>query len=202
MTSPGPEAPPSSLPRPLRTRRLFLRAATAADADATWTYRRLASVGEWITAIPPDPETYREIFTSPQRLADSVIVEHQGRIVGDFMLRIEDAWAQAEAPAEARRKQAELGWVLDPAYTGRGLATEAVEALIEECFSNLGVRRVTAVCFLANTASWRLMERLGMRREQHAVRDSLHRSGEWLDSLTYAILAEEWPGRGAAAAQP
>jgi RimJ/RimL family protein N-acetyltransferase len=36
------------------------------------------------------------------------------------------------------------------------------------------------------------MERLGMRREAHAVRESLHRSGEWLDSLTYALLAEEY----------
>ena len=144
---------------------------------------------------PVGPEADRLTFTEPKRLSDAVIVDHDGRIIGDFMLRIEDAWAQAEAPPDARRKQAELGWVLDPAYTGRGLATEAVEALLEECFTNLGIRRVTAICFLANTASWRLMERIGMRREQHAVRDSLHRSGRWLDSLTYAILAEEWPGR-------
>jgi RimJ/RimL family protein N-acetyltransferase len=36
------------------------------------------------------------------------------------------------------------------------------------------------------------MERLGMRREAHAVRDSLHRSGEWLDGYTYAMLRDEW----------
>jgi RimJ/RimL family protein N-acetyltransferase len=38
------------------------------------------------------------------------------------------------------------------------------------------------------------MERIGMRREQHLVREALHRSGEWLDSLGYALLADEWPG--------
>ena len=53
---------------------------------------------------------------------------------------------------------------------------------------------MTANCFAANEPSWRLMERLGMRREAHAVRDSLHRSGEWMDGLTYALLAEEWRG--------
>jgi RimJ/RimL family protein N-acetyltransferase len=37
------------------------------------------------------------------------------------------------------------------------------------------------------------MERLGMRREAHAVEESLHRSGHWLDTVTYAILATEWP---------
>ena len=40
--------------------------------------------------------------------------------------------------------------------------------------------------------SWRLMERVGMRRELHAVRESLHRSGKWLDVFGYALLSEEW----------
>ena len=34
-----------------------------------------------------------------------------------------------------------------------------------------------------------------MRREDHAVQESLHRSGVWLDGLRYAILAEEWLAR-------
>ena len=54
------------------------------------------------------------------------------------------------------------------------------------------VRRVTANCFLENNTSLRLMERVGMRRELHAVRESLHRSGQWLDTVGYAILKEEW----------
>ena len=44
------------------------------------------------------------------------------------------------------------------------------------------MRRVTANCFTDNVASWRLMERVGMRRETHAIQDALHRSGQWLDS--------------------
>ena len=88
--------------------------------------------------------------------------------------------------------EAELGWTFDPAHTGHGFATEAVRELIRYCFQELGVRRVTASCFLANTRSRRLMERVGMRCEQHAVRESLHRSGRWLDTLGYALLREEW----------
>jgi len=59
----------------------------------------------------------------------------------------------------------------------------------------LGLRRVTASCFAANEATWRMMERVGMRREVHTVRDSLHRSGAWLDGFGYALLADEWRGR-------
>ena len=48
---------------------------------------------------------------------------------------------------------------------------------------DLGLRRVYAQCFEANTASWRLMEKLGMRRERHTRRESLHHSGQWLDGV-------------------
>lgn len=182
----------SPIAHPLRTERLTLRAATAEDAKPTFEYRRLESVGHWLTEIPSDYEAYRATFTDAARLAAAVVVELDGVIIGDFMLRIEDAWAQAEVTDAARNSQAELGWVLDPTYTGHGYATEAVREMLRFCFEELGLRRVVANCFTDNTASWRLMERIGMRREAHAVRDSLHRSGEWLDGYTYALLADEW----------
>ena len=82
--------------------------------------------------------------------------------------------------------------MLHPDHAGHGYATEAVRELIRLCFEDLGLRRVTANCFADNTASWRLMERVGMRRETYAVKESLHRSGEWLDTMGYGLLAEEW----------
>jgi RimJ/RimL family protein N-acetyltransferase len=186
----------SVLDRPLHTERLTLRPATADDADPTWKYRRLDSVNEWLTGCPADLDGYRELFAEPARLATTVIValgpDAPAPIIGDFMLRREDAWAQLDVADQARDTQAELGWVLDPTYTGRGYATEAVRELLRHCFQDLNVRRVTANCFLGNDTSWRLMERVRMRRELHAVRESLHRSGRWLDTVGYAILEDEW----------
>ena len=189
---PVPPAPLPVLEHPLRTERLTLRPATAADADATFAYRSLEAVGHWLTEVPTDLLTYRGTFAEPARLASTIVVELDGQLIGDFMLRVEDAWAQAEVADQARNTQAELGWVLDPAHTGRGYASEAVRALVTYCFDELKVRRVVANCFLDNDKSWRLMERLGLRREVHAVAESLHRSGEWLDTVAYAILASEW----------
>jgi RimJ/RimL family protein N-acetyltransferase len=187
---------PPVLERPLRTERLTLRPAGAGDAEATWQYRRLESVNEWLTGSPSGFDAYRELFTEPARLATTVIVvlghDAEGPIIGDFMLRREDAWAQLGVADQARGTQAELGWVLDPAHTGHGYATEAVRELLRHCFQDLGVRRVTANCFLGNDTSWRLMERVGMRRELHSVRESLHRSGRWMDTVGYALLDEEW----------
>ncbi|MDF2092221.1 GNAT family protein [Knoellia sp. 3-2P3] len=190
--APGPLA---RLAWPRRTERLTLRPARPEDAGSTWRLRRLESVARWLTEAPTSLDAYRLAFEDPARLAATVVVELDGRVVGDLMLRVEDAWGQREVAERAQRSQAELGWVLDPAFEGRGYATEAVRELVRMCFEDLGLRRVVATCVAENESSWRLMERLGMRREQHAVEDALHRSGAWLDSYGYALLANEWAVR-------
>jgi RimJ/RimL family protein N-acetyltransferase len=177
---------------PIATDRLLLRRATPDDVDATWVFRKLPEVHEWVSAATTTYDDYRERFLREQRLVDVLVVELDGRVIGDLMLRVEDAWAQEEVADQAKGVQAELGWTLDPAYGGKGYATEAVRALIDIAFGRLGLRRLHADCFYDNEASWRLMERVGMRREQHTVKDSLHRTRGWLDGLSYAILAEEW----------
>ena len=182
------------LGRTVHTERLTLRAATAQDVEATFAYRRLEPVARWLTQLPTGLETYRATFTDPARLANAVTVQLDGRVIGDFMLKVEDAWAQVEVADQARDRQAELGWVLDPAFTGHGYATEAARGLLRVCFEDLGIHRVVAGCFVDNDASWHLMERIGMRRESHTLRDGLHRSGRWLDGFTYALLADEWAG--------
>ncbi len=178
----------------MRTERLVLRRGRASDVDATWRFRRLPEVGEWLPHVEDDAHdaSYRDRFLDPERLAKLLIIELDGEVIGDLMLRIEDAWAQNPPQPLAQRAHAEMGWTLDPAHGGKGYATEAVAGLITVCFERLGIRRVSAVCFADNVPSWRLMERLGMRREAHWVKESLHRSGAWLDSYHYALLAEEW----------
>ena len=177
---------------PVHTARLSLRPATPADLDATWRFRQLDEVNRWMTSAPASREDYRLKFEDPERLAKTLVIELDGEVIGDLMLAIEDAWSQSEVATQAQGVQAELGWCLDPMHQGRGYATEAVTALMRLCFEDLGLRRVTANCFADNEQSWRLMERLGMRREVHTLRESLHRSGGWLDGMGYALLADEW----------
>ena len=177
---------------PVRTDRLLIRPATTEDVEAVWQVRRLDEVNRWITRAPETIGDFRDQFQDPDTLSRTLVLELDGVVIGDLMLRLEDAWSQSEVAAQARHVQAELGWVLHPDHAGRGYASEAVRELIRLCFEDLGLRRVTASCFADNVASWRLMERVGMRREACTRRDALHRSGQWLDGLAYALLAEEW----------
>ena len=176
---------------PRQTARLVLSPAVPQDAEATWRFHRLEPVSRWLTEVPSTLDSYRVSFEDPARLAATLVVALDGQVIGDLTLRVHDAWAQREVVAGARQSQAELAWVLDPQYVGQGYATEAARELVRICFEELALRRVVATCFADNVPSWRLMERIGMRRELHAVADALHRSGAWTDTFAYAALATE-----------
>jgi RimJ/RimL family protein N-acetyltransferase len=92
--------------------------------------------------------------------------------------------------------QASIGWMLSCSYKGLGLATEAAQALLEFGFGSMGLHRIFARTGKANTRSWLLMERLGMRREAHFHESDKVRD-EWADEFVYAILAHEWKRIGA-----
>jgi RimJ/RimL family protein N-acetyltransferase len=177
---------------PVPTRRLVLRPAVDEDEEAIWAYRKLATTSKWLNTEHRDRAAFGEAFGDPADRADTLVIERDGAVIGNLLVRIEDAWSQIEVREQAAGTQAEIGWVLHPDHVGHGYATEAVGEVLRVCFNQLGLRRVVAGCFAGNVASWRLMERVGMRREQHSVRDALHRSGEWMDGYGYALLAEEW----------
>ena len=177
---------------PVRTERLSLRRARPADADATWAFRSDPQIADWTTRLPVSRAVYDEWYASPEWLETRVVVERDGQLIGELHLEIKDGWAQEEVSDQATGTEAEIGYVLAPEHQGHGYATEAVRALLAICFDQLGLRRVTAGCFSDNVASWQLMERVGMRREGHKVRDSLHRERGWLDGFEYGLLAEEW----------
>jgi len=91
-------------------------------------------------------------------------------------------------------EQGELWYLLGPQFWGKGLATGAVEQLLDLGFGELGLHRLWACCLPENPASARVLEKAGLRREGHRKRD-LKIHGDWKDSFLYAILAEEWSER-------
>jgi ribosomal-protein-alanine N-acetyltransferase len=118
------------------------------------------------------------------------------------------AWAVTESPSnacigmvcyhhrEARNKRLELGYILAPQRQRRGLGTEAVRALVDYCLGRLGVHRVQAFVHPDNTASIRLVERLGFRCEGGPLTDYWCVGEGYRSAMLYAFLA----GTDAAAA--
>ena len=178
----------------LRTERLQLRAVRDEDIDRILQYRNLPEVTRWLLRTEVDPGSFRAAW---RRAAEdphdhSKVVMLGAVVIGTVSLDVVDGMGQPGMPP---RTEAELGYIFDPAYGGHGYATEAVTAMVAYGFDRLGIRRITAGCFADNLASVRILEKVGMRREQHGVGISWHAELGWLDGYTYAMLAETWRRR-------
>jgi RimJ/RimL family protein N-acetyltransferase len=176
---------------------LTLELPTPALVDQVLTWRNLPEVTRWLLRTEVDPERFRSAWLdSVENPHDHAAVAlREGKVVGTGSLEVGDGMGQFHGGAELEGVEGLLGYLVDPAHAGQGNATMIAAALLDLAFHDLGLRRVTAACYADNVASWKVMEKLGMRREQHGVRESWHADHGWIDNLTYAILAEEWRSR-------
>jgi [ribosomal protein S5]-alanine N-acetyltransferase len=87
----------------------------------------------------------------------------------------------------------EIGYILRPDYGRQGIAREAVHAVIDFGFSDLGLRRIFADVDPDNRASTRLVEALGFKCEGH-FREEWETHIGVRDSLVYGLLASDWLG--------
>jgi RimJ/RimL family protein N-acetyltransferase len=181
---------------PVRTQRLLLRPFAAGDLDALYAYHRLGEVFRYLYSEPRSRDEVRAMVAERagatalsaegQALCLVADLAETGELVGDCVL----FWRSAE------HQQGEVGYIINPAHRGHGYAPEAVSALLRLGFEGLGLHRITGQCDARNTASARVLERSGMRREAHLVQNEFVK-GEWTDELIYAILRGEWQARQA-----
>jgi len=95
---------------------------------------------------------------------------------------------------EREHRRAELGYILRRDLWGRGLATEALTALLNHAFDTLRLHRLEADIDPRNAGSLRLVERLGFKAEGHLL-ERYFVAGEIQDSLIYGLLAPAWRSR-------
>ncbi|MFK4728074.1 GNAT family N-acetyltransferase [Agromyces mediolanus] len=178
---------------------LELRQPTPELLDRVLEWRNDPEVTRWLLKTTVEPEAFRTSWLDG--VADPA--DHSGiamlgdEVVGTASLWLSDGMGQSHVPdGPWRSAEAGIGYLVAPGYAGRGYATELGRAMLALAFDELGVHRVTAGCYAENVGSWRVMEKLGMRREQHGLRDSWHAELGWVDGYSYAMLAEEWRAAG------
>lgn len=103
--------------------------------------------------------------------------------------------------AYAGVKAGKLGYAIRADQWGHGYATDAARTLIDFGFGQLGLHRISAAIGPDNTASIKLVERLGMSPEGR-IRDHVFTNGAWRDSVLYSVLAHEWRSAHREAHQP
>lgn len=175
---------------PLSTERLMLRRLQHVDADALFAVygnednARFEFWPAWSTEQVED----LIISQSDVYLGDpgvpfvlGAIETEKNTLIGTVELTINSV----------EDRQGEIGFTFNPDFCGRGLATEAVNATLGFGFNRMGLHRIFAGVDTRNEKSWRLMERIGMRREAHFVHANLE-GDDWIDDFTYAMLEHEW----------
>lgn len=170
----------------MTTRRLVLRRFLKSDGEGLYDY---LSDPEVVKYEPYEPYTREMAEQEAARRAEDqnfwAVCLLDGALLGNVYF------------AEGEFDTWELGYVFNRKYWGKGYAGEAARALLDLGFTEWGMHRVTAMCNPENERSWRLLERLGMRREGNFRKNIFffrNEQGEplWQDTYEYGLLREEW----------
>ena len=161
------------------TERLVLRRARRDDLAAmhivlgdplamrfwsTPSHRDLAETEAWLASM----------MAPPPGASDDYVVEHQGQVIGKA-----GCW-----------RLPEIGFILHPDYWGRGLAREALAAIIPRLFARFPIPAITADVDPRNLACLALLKRLGFAETGRAART--WQVGEtWCDSVYLALARPE-----------
>jgi len=173
----------------LMTPRLCLRKLTIADVNDVFAYASdplVARYTLWQThRSRADSERFIEAeltkYENLQPASWGLVYQQTGKVIGTCGF---GTWHIAHA-------RIEVGYALGRAYWGQGLMPEALQAVINFCFSRLPLNRIEALCLLENHASARVMEKVGMRYEG-TLRQALCCQGRYCDLNLYAILQADW----------
>ena len=169
----------------LTTERLVLRPMRTSDAYDMYEYSCREDVTEFLLWSPHPSVSYTRDYLAyiESRYATcdffdwAVTLKDSGKMIGTVgFTKIDTA-----------NNSAEIGYVLNPQYHRQGFALEASRKIVEFGFETVGLHRIEAKFMKGNSASLRVMEKLGMTLEGYSV-DGMFVKGEYRTIGTCAII--------------
>ncbi|MGI9050336.1 MAG: GNAT family N-acetyltransferase [Rubrobacteraceae bacterium] len=174
----------------IETERLLLRKMMADDAGDVFDYASDPQVARYVIwdthRSIRDSESFLELVVEGYRNGElgnwGMVDKESGKLIGTC--GYDSSWS----PVHAR---AEIGYALSRQHWGRGLMPEAVTALLKFGFGRMKLNRIVARCFSQNTASEKVMRKVGMTYEG-TLREYLYLKGDYQDLKVYSILRSEY----------
>lgn len=166
----------------ITTQRLFIREFETQDWQAVFNYMSDQTVMHYMPEGVLTAEQVQKFISDNRDEAKHfpIVLREQSQVIGHLVFH----------PYFGEHTY-EIGWVLNPAYYRKGYASEAAQALLDYGFTKMKLHRIIATCQPENIASYRVMEKIGMRREGFFKKCIPH-GDDWWDEYYYAILQEEW----------
>ncbi len=170
----------------LTTQRLHLRLLNEQDWIEIYEYLSDPKVVYYEPYPPMTRDECRDVIKNAAKTGSFwvVLLAQSEKLIGQVFLE------------EKECRNWEVGYVFNRLYHGNGYAREAVKKLVDFVFSHKNAHRVFANCNPANTASWRLLEAVGFRREARLLKNIYFKQDDggnplWQDTYIYGILREE-----------
>ena len=171
--------------REIRTKRLLLRPFRESDYDDLFEFLSQLADDEFEGYPGITWENGREHLKYRLGSEEFYAMEltESGNVIGNIYCGNRDFEAK------------EIGYIVNKRYQRQGYAAEALSAVIAQAFKD-GVHRIYAECDLRNVPSWKLLEKVGLRREAHFRQNIWFRRDDngnpiWKDTLVYAILESD-----------
>ncbi|WP_175989228.1 GNAT family N-acetyltransferase [Bacillus sp. Marseille-Q1617] len=173
----------------LSTERLRLREMIYSDWKAVHEYASLKSVCQYQPWGPNKIEDTKSFIKEvvadtakvPRtRFMFAIVMKDKNRLIGAVELNIRDY----------HHRSGEIGYIVHPDLWGKGVATEAAKLLIEVGFKHFHLHRIQATCDPNNIASFKVLEKIGMKKEG-VLRENLLINSGWRDSAIYSVLENE-----------
>jgi ribosomal-protein-alanine N-acetyltransferase len=173
----------------LETNRLGLREFVESDWKTVLEYQndpRYLRFYPWKRRSEAEVRAFIQIFIEWQsylhrnKYQFALTLKNSGQLIGNIGIRKENF----------SDHQAELGYEINPKFWGQGYASEAALAMRNFGFQKLGLHRIWAHCLEENTASRRVLEKVGMRLEGILREDEFFKERYW-STCMYAILINE-----------
>jgi len=168
----------------MESERILLRPFSLEDAEDLFEFTSDEETTRFIY------EPYQDLDRAKRVLANyylkepigkyAIVLKESNKMIGVVEFRVHE-----------ETKGGDLGYTLSRYFWGKGYMTEAGELILDLAFNVLGLERVFAGTDVRNTASARLMSRLGMQYEG-TLRKSHMIKGVLTDSVNYSILKEEY----------
>jgi len=173
----------------IETPRLIIRCMKLSDLADSFEHRGCADVNKFIAVPLTFEQTQIRLENAVQpwngneneKLGLAIELKKEKKLVGELMFKYTNLASSI----------GEVGYRLNNKYQRNGYAFEAVHALFRHLFQEMNLHKLTALCLADNSASWGLMEKLGMNKEGF-LREHFRISECWFDGFTYGILSKEF----------
>jgi ribosomal-protein-alanine N-acetyltransferase len=176
----------------LESERLILRPFEETDFEAVHAYASVTENAQYMVWGPnEESHTKTFILQAIEKSKENPCKNYQYATV----LKSSQKLIGACNLAISGNDEAEIGWILHRDYWKQSFGSEMGKCIVEFGFNELGLHRIIAHCDTENYGSYRVMERIGMRREGcflEARPANKFSDKKYGDEYSYAILKDEW----------